>query len=62
MTRLRQSKYGAFFLFSFAGHWQFGWFAYINEQETHGAPLQVSEYLIQMTRDTLENWQSEFCS
>jgi hypothetical protein len=66
MTWLRQSKYGylwitlAFFLFSFAGHWLFGWFAYINEQQTHAAPLQVSDYVIQMTRDTLENWQSEF--
>ena len=66
MTWLRQSKYGylwitlAFFLFSFAGHWLFGWFAYINEQQTHGTPLQVSDYVIQMTRDTLENWQSEF--
>jgi hypothetical protein len=37
---LRQSKYGylwitlAFFLFSFAGHWLLGWFAYVNEQQT----------------------------
>ena len=66
MTWLRQSKYGylwiilAFFIFSFAGHWLFGWIAYVNEQQTHGAPLQVSDYVIQMTRDTLENWQSEF--
>ena len=66
MTWLRQSKYGylwitlAFFLFSFAGHWLFGWFAYVNEQQTHSAPIQVSDYIIEMTRDTLENWQSEF--
>jgi hypothetical protein len=43
-----------------AGHWLFGWFAYVHEQQTHGASLQVSDYVIQMTRDTLENWQSEF--
>jgi hypothetical protein len=66
MTWLRQSKYGylwitlAFFFFSFAGHWLFGWFAYVNEQQTHSAPVQISDYLIQMSRDTLENWQSEF--
>ena len=66
MTWLRQSKYGylwitlAFFLFSFAGHWLFGWFAYVNEQQTHSTPVHVSDYVIQMSRDTLENWQSEF--
>ena len=49
----------AFFLFSFAGHWLFGWLSYVNEQQTHRAPVQVSDYVIQMSRDTLENWQSE---
>ena len=26
----------------------------------HGQPAVVSEYLAQMMRDTMENWQSEF--
>jgi hypothetical protein len=48
------------FAFSLAGHWLFGWFAFVGEQAAHGQPVQFSEYLITMTRDTLENWQSEF--
>jgi hypothetical protein len=60
------TKYGyvwitlSFFLLSMAGHWIFGWFAYVNEQVAHGQPIDVSDYLIDMGRDTLENWQSEF--
>jgi hypothetical protein len=59
-------KYGyawvtlGFFLISIVGHWLFGWFAYVNEQQTHGQPIEVSQYAIQMTRDIFENWQSEF--
>lgn len=49
-----------FFLVSIIGHWLFGWFAYVGEQAAHQQPLQVSEYAIQMARDTFENWQSEF--
>ena len=49
-----------FFLVSLAGHWLFGWFAYVDEQQQHGVPIVFSGYLIQMSRDTLENWQSEF--
>jgi hypothetical protein len=49
-----------FFLISLVGHWLFGWFAYANEQRAHSEPIEVSEYVVQMTRDTLENWQSEF--
>jgi Domain of unknown function (DUF6766) len=51
---------GGFFLISLAGHWLFGWFAYVSEQQSHQQPIDVSEYTIQMLRDTLENWQSEF--
>jgi hypothetical protein len=51
---------GAFFLFSLAGHWLFGWFAYVDEQRAHAQPVEVSQYLAEMMRDTLENWQSEF--
>jgi hypothetical protein len=59
-------KYGfawitlAFFLFSLAGHWLFGWIAFVDEQAAHGQPVQVGQYLTLMTRDSLENWQSEF--
>jgi hypothetical protein len=45
---------------SLIGHWVFGWFAYVNDQAQHGAPVQVDDYLIEMLRDTMENWQSEF--
>lgn len=48
------------FLFSLVGHWIFGWFAFVEEQGEHGQAVQVSSFLIEMTRDTLENWQSEF--
>jgi hypothetical protein len=48
-----------FFLVSLVGHWTAGWFAFVNEQRAHDEPVQVSQY-VEMTRDTLENWQSEF--
>jgi hypothetical protein len=51
---------GGFFVISLAGHWLFGWFSYVNEQQAHKQPVVVSEYVVQLTRDTLENWQSEF--
>lgn len=49
-----------FFAVSLALHWAFGWHAYKNEQEAHEEPAIVSEYVIEMARDTAENWQSEF--
>ena len=49
-----------FFLFSFAGHWIFGWFAFVNEQMDHGRTPEFAAYLAEMSRDTFENWQSEF--
>jgi len=51
---------GALFLISLSGHWIFGWYAYVNEQTAHQQPVQASEYTVQLMRDTLENWQSEF--
>jgi hypothetical protein len=48
------------FVFSFVGHWIFGWFAFVEEQAEHGQAVQFSSFMIEMTRDTLENWQSEF--
>jgi hypothetical protein len=49
-----------FFLVSLVGHWLFGWFAYVDDQRAHGEPVEVPAYVVEMSRDTLENWQSEF--
>jgi hypothetical protein len=60
------SKYGYFwitlalFLLSLGGHWLFAWHAFQAEQAQHGDTAQVGEFVVQTTRDTLENWQSEF--
>ena len=65
-TRSVWKRYGyawvtlGFFLISLIGHWLFGWFAYVSEQQAHAQPIQASDYLVEMMRDTLENWQSEF--
>jgi len=48
------------FLGSLIGHWIFGWHAFVNEQAAHGQPINTGEYWIEILRDTLENWQSEF--
>jgi hypothetical protein len=49
-----------FLAVSIVGHWLFGWFAFVSEQQQHGAPVEVGGYVIEMLRDTFENWQSEF--
>lgn len=49
-----------FFLISLLGHWVFAWFAYLDQQMAHQQPVVVSDYFIEVVRDTLENWQSEF--
>ncbi|HEX6957899.1 MAG TPA: DUF6766 family protein [Ferrovibrio sp.] len=51
---------GGFFLLSLLGHWVFAWYAYVDQQRQHGQDLKVSEYVVETTRDVLENWQSEF--
>lgn len=48
------------FLGSLAGHWTFAWHAYVEEQAAHNQPVEVKNYLVEVSRDTLENWQSEF--
>lgn len=59
-------KYGfawvtiGFLVVSLVGHWFFGWLAFVNEQTALGAPIEVGDYLVEMLRDTFENWQSEF--
>ena len=50
----------AFFLVSFLLHWLFGWYAFVDEAREHGARPDMSSYLVEMGRDTFENWQSEF--
>ncbi len=64
MSRLRKYSFAwvtlGFLAISIVGHWLFGWFAYVDEQQLHGAPVKVSGYTIEMLRDTFENWQSEF--
>ena len=49
-----------FFLVSFGLHWWFGWQAYVDEAREHGSTPEANAYLIEMSRDTFENWQSEF--
>jgi hypothetical protein len=48
------------FIFSITLHWIFGWRTYKHEQEAHNQPTVVSEYVDEMMKDTMENWQSEF--
>jgi hypothetical protein len=48
------------FLGSLVGHWTFAWYAYVDDQKQHGSPIEVSGYVVETMRDTLENWQSEF--
>ena len=49
-----------FFTISILLHWIFGWFAFVEEQSSHGQAAELSPWLIEMGRDTFENWQSEF--
>jgi hypothetical protein len=49
-----------FLLVSLVGHWVFGWFAYRDEQQALGRAVEVGGFVIEMLRDTFENWQSEF--
>lgn len=59
-------KYGfawvtvGFLIISLIGHWVFGWFAYVSEQSLHQAPVEAGGYVVEMLRETFENWQSEF--
>lgn len=50
----------AFFLISLGLHWLFGWYAFQDEAAQHGEDASSQAYFIEMMRDTMENWQSEF--
>jgi hypothetical protein len=41
-------------------HWTLGWKAFKQEELEKGQVPEVKSYVIEMTRDTMENWQSEF--
>ncbi|HEY0650967.1 DUF6766 family protein [Phenylobacterium sp.] len=49
-----------FFLVSFVLHWTFGWAAFVDTQQAHGQAAELSAFLVEASRDTFENWQSEF--
>jgi hypothetical protein len=49
-----------FFLVSLILHWTFGWYAFADEAAEHSQSAEFGQYLVQMSRDTFENWQSEF--
>jgi hypothetical protein len=65
-VKKRKSKFGylwvtlALFVVSLTGHWVAGWFEYKQKQLDHQRPVETKGYVIEMTRGTLENWQSEF--
>lgn len=49
-----------FFLVSIILHWVFGWYSFKEDQLSHGQAAEMAPYLMEMGRDTFENWQSEF--
>ena len=49
-----------FFLGSLILHWVFGWYSFVDEAQEHGQSPELGAYLMDMGRDTFENWQSEF--
>jgi hypothetical protein len=49
-----------FLVVSLIGHWLFGWFSYVDQQQAQGQSVEVGGYVVEMLRDTFENWQSEF--
>jgi hypothetical protein len=63
-TMLKRKAYFWVTLLLFFGavvfHWYFGWKDFTNEQTAHHQPVVASEYVVQMMRETMENWQSEF--
>jgi hypothetical protein len=60
------SRYGylwatlALFLLSLGGHWVLSWYAYEADQLAHAEIATTTGFLVEVGRDTLENWQSEF--
>ena len=50
----------AFFVVTLALHWYFGWRTFQDEARQHGEAPEIAQFVIEMGRDTFENWQSEF--
>lgn len=50
----------AFFLVSLVLHWHFGWQAFQDQAREHGQVPEFSQFITEASRDTFENWQSEF--
>jgi hypothetical protein len=48
------------FITSMGAHWTFAWYTYKQEQEEKNLPVDTKDYLNEVSRDTFENWQSEF--
>lgn len=48
------------FIVALAGQWIFGWYEYVQQQQEHSQAVEVSAYVTELMRGTLENWQSEF--
>jgi hypothetical protein len=48
------------FAVSISAQWVFGWFSYVEEQKDHNQPIEFNGYFNVASRDTMENWQSEF--
>jgi hypothetical protein len=48
------------FLVSWATQALAQWQTFKSEQREHGEPVLVSDYLVDFSQSTLENWQSEF--
>ena len=51
---------GAIFLVTLAAHWWLGWQAYASQAMQHGQSPDLGGFLVEIGRDTFENWQSEF--
>ena len=49
-----------FFAVSLGLHWWFGWLAHVDDALRHGQRPDDMGFLVEMARDTFENWQSEF--
>jgi hypothetical protein len=48
----------AFFIISVTLHWYFSWKVFVNEQLQHGQAVNTGDYVTEMMRDAMENWQS----
>lgn len=51
-----------FFLISLAGHWLFGWFAYVSEQQALSQPVEASGYAIEMMRTRWRTGSPSSCN